>query len=311
MAQTSKGSSKARTQEARQRAQARREAIARAERRRRYGLFGIGGVVALVVILVIVFVVVNNNATKKGSKNVTAPAAAAITTDLASVAPASFETAGVAGVGSSISGLSALSGGTPITTGGLPTVVYVGAEYCPYCAAERWVLATALSRFGTFSGLQTTMSDGTDVYPNTATLDFVTTKFTSKYVAFAPSEVEDRSGHKLQTPGAAEAASAAKYGEDAQGDLTFPFVSIDNKYKVPTQYDPGILKGMTADQIAAAIKDPTSAVGKQVLAAANVVTAGICSVTGQQPTAVCSSSAVEAAGADLDSASSGSGSSTG
>ena len=30
---------------------------------------------------------------------------------------------------------------------GKPIVTYVGAEYCPYCAAERWAMAVALSRF--------------------------------------------------------------------------------------------------------------------------------------------------------------------
>jgi hypothetical protein len=297
---------KSKTAEARARAQARREALARAERRRRFGLVGIGGVVALVVVLVLVFVVVNNKDTKKGSANVTQTATAAITSDLSSIPESAFQTAGITGINSTILGISTLSGGTAVTTNGLPTVIYVGGEFCPYCAAERWVLASALSRFGTFSGLQTTMSSGTDEDPNTATLSFVTTKFASKYVAFMPSEVEDRAGKTLQTPGAAEEASFEKFGGNA-----FPYISIDNKYKVPVQYDPGILKGLTADQIAAAIKDPTSTIGKNVLAAANVVTAGICAVTGQSPAAVCSASAVQAAGAYLNTSTSGSGSSSG
>jgi len=29
----------------------------------------------------------------------------------------------------------------------LPLVLYVGAEYCPYCAAQRWSTIIALSRF--------------------------------------------------------------------------------------------------------------------------------------------------------------------
>ena len=41
---------------------------------------------------------------------------------------------------------------------GKPLITYVGAEYCPYCAAERWALAVALSRFGTFSNLSATHS---------------------------------------------------------------------------------------------------------------------------------------------------------
>ena len=32
---------------------------------------------------------------------------------------------------------------------GSPELFYYGAEYCPYCAAERWSVVIALSRFGT------------------------------------------------------------------------------------------------------------------------------------------------------------------
>ena len=44
--------------------------------------------------------------------------------------------------------------GAPLTSGGKPEMLYIGAEYCPYCAAERWAMIVALSRFGTFSGLR-------------------------------------------------------------------------------------------------------------------------------------------------------------
>ena len=47
----------------------------------------------------------------------------------------------------------------------------MGAEYCPYCAAERWSMIVALGRFGTFSGLQTMRSSSTDSRPQHADLD--------------------------------------------------------------------------------------------------------------------------------------------
>src|SRR5438876_6623085 len=37
---------------------------------------------------------------------------------------------------------------------GKPVVLYVGAQYCPFCAAERWALVLALSRFGHWAGLR-------------------------------------------------------------------------------------------------------------------------------------------------------------
>ncbi len=38
----------------------------------------------------------------------------------------------------------------------------MGAEYCPFCAAQRWAMVNAFSRFGTFTGLTTTHSSSTD-----------------------------------------------------------------------------------------------------------------------------------------------------
>src|SRR5438309_707950 len=43
--------------------------------------------------------------------------------------------------------------GPLLTFAGKTEVLYIGAEYCPYCAAERWSLVVALSKFGSFSGL--------------------------------------------------------------------------------------------------------------------------------------------------------------
>ena len=60
-----------------------------------------------------------------------------------------------------------VSSAPPLTSGGKPSVLYIGAEYCPYCATERWAMVAALSRFGTFSGLRGIKSAATDAYPNT------------------------------------------------------------------------------------------------------------------------------------------------
>ncbi|MCW1293981.1 MAG: DUF929 family protein [Candidatus Parvarchaeota archaeon] len=40
-----------------------------------------------------------------------------------------------------------------LVQGGKPTIVYFGAQGCPFCAQMRWILAVALSRFGNFSQL--------------------------------------------------------------------------------------------------------------------------------------------------------------
>ena len=103
---------------------------------------------------------------------------------------------------------------------GKPVVTYVGAEYCPYCAAERWALAVALSRFGTFTDLSATHSASDDVYPDTQTLSFYGSSYSSPYVDFQPVEeatnqVVNGTYPTLQTPTAAQSTLLSKYDQRA------------------------------------------------------------------------------------------------
>ena len=68
-------------------------------------------------------------------------------------------------------------------------MLYEGAEYCPFCAAERWAMVMALSKFGTFWGLKLTNSSVSDFAPDTATFSFYGSTYTSKYLAFKPVEL--------------------------------------------------------------------------------------------------------------------------
>ncbi len=189
-------------------------------------------------------------------------------------------------------------GGTSILKGedGKPVVTYVGAEYCPYCAAERWALAVALSRFGTLTNLSATHSASDDVYPNTQTLSFYGSSYSSPYVDFQPVEeatnqVVNGSYQTLQTPTAAQSALLAKY--DSAGSI--PFLDIANKYVVTgASFTPQVLQGLTRGQIAAQLADPSSTVAQAIDGTANDITAALCNVTGNQPSSVCSSPAIAA-----------------
>jgi hypothetical protein len=56
---------------------------------------------------------------------------------------------------------------------------------------------------------------------------------------------------------------------------------------------------MSHRQIATALSDPTSPVAKAVDGSANVLTAALCEVTGQRPSAVCTAPGVVAAAKTL------------
>ncbi|HMK63525.1 MAG TPA: DUF929 family protein [Acidimicrobiales bacterium] len=179
---------------------------------------------------------------------------------------------------------------------GRAVVTYVGAEYCPYCAAERWALAVALARFGTFSNLSATHSSTSDVYPDTQSLSFYGSSYTSEYVDFQPVEeatnrIVDGGYGALQAPTAAQASMIAK--ADPQGSI--PFIDIANAYVViGASFSPQVLQGLSNTQIAAALSDAQSPVAKAVDGTANYLTAAISAVTGSQPSSVAESPVIAA-----------------
>jgi hypothetical protein len=170
-------------------------------------------------------------------------------------------------------------------------MLYYGAEYCPYCAAERWPLIIALSRFGTLSGLKTTTSSSTDVYPNTPTFTFRSATYTSQYVDFQAVETTDRDRNPLESPTAAQQALVAKY--DTSGSI--PFIDFGNHYASSgAMYLPDVLSGMTWQAVADSLANANTAQAKAILGSANLITAAFCKLTTDQPTSVCSSTAIQA-----------------
>jgi hypothetical protein len=195
------------------------------------------------------------------------------------------------GAGSATNVIKAVSG--PPLTGptGRSEVFYLGAEYCPYCAAERWPMIIALSRFGTFSGLQTTSSSSTDVFANTPTFTFRKATYSSQYIDFQSVETTDRNQNPLQSPTASQEALVTKY--DTSGYI--PFVDFGNRYAFNgAMYPPSVLSGMSWQVVAEALQQPGSTQAKAVLGAANLITAAICQLTVQQPGAVCSVPSIQA-----------------
>jgi hypothetical protein len=179
----------------------------------------------------------------------------------------------------------------PLAASGHPEVLFIGAEFCPYCAAERWSLVQALSRFGQFSGLKTIHSSPTDVDPNTSTFSFYGAKFTSNAVAFVSREDQTVTHAALEQPTAAETALWQRYTSQS-----FPFLDIGGRYVVTgPSFDPAILHGLSAVAIAQQLADPKSKVAQAVDGTANVITAAICQATNNAPSNVCSAAGVTAA----------------
>lgn len=171
--------------------------------------------------------------------------------------------------------------GRPLTIGGKPAIVFVSEESCPFCAAERWSLAVALSRFGTWTHLGTTRSSATDVYPSTATLSFRTARYQSAQLTLRTTELSDSLGRPLQAPTSLDRQLIDTYdvppnvtGADQSGAV--PFLDIANRYILAgSQYSPQVLAGLSASQIASELRHPSSPVAKAIDGSAKVIIATI------------------------------------
>jgi hypothetical protein len=183
-----------------------------------------------------------------------------------------------------------VSGSTATGSTGKPLVLYVGGEYCPYCAAQRWPLIIALSRFGTLSGLQTTTSSSSDVYPNTVTFTFRNATYTSQYIDFRAVETADRDRNPLQTLSASDQELMNRYNPSG----TIPFIDFGNHFvSTGAYYSPETINGMSWLALADTLQQPDSTQGKAVIGSANLITAAICKTNGDQPGSVCSSTTIQ------------------
>jgi thiol-disulfide isomerase/thioredoxin len=273
---------------------AQRAAQRRAEQRRR--ILIASGSILVVIAVVVAFIVVKANNKPSGSSS-NGPTGSALAGVVSKVTNVPASTLDKIGSGSFTGKIQPVNGGTPLTSGGKPEMLYMGAEYCPYCAAERWSMIVALSRFGTFSGLSTVHSSTTDTPSNISTFTFHGSSYTSKYLTFTPVEMEtnipDQStgGYTtLETPTKEQEALITKY--DAPPYTTqagaIPFIYFGGKYlSIGASYDATTLSGLKWDQIAADLNNPDSAVAKAINGTANHITAAICKMTGNQPASAC------------------------
>jgi thiol-disulfide isomerase/thioredoxin len=242
-------------------------------------------VVAGLAVLVAAFLVIRWYTTPLPPKAPSQDTTAQVISIITSLPSSEFDTVGQ---GTANNLVKPISGSTLTGASGRPEVVYIGAEYCPYCAAQRWPLIIALSRFGTFSGLQTTTSSSTDVYPNTITFTFRSATYTSQYIDFHSVETLDRDQNKLQTPSSTDQQLIDRYGG------TIPFLDFGNHYaSTGAYYLPDIISGMSWLALADTLKQPDSAQARAIIGSANLMTAAICKMNGDQPASACSSATIQ------------------
>ncbi|HUY56797.1 MAG TPA: DUF929 family protein [Candidatus Micrarchaeaceae archaeon] len=262
---------------------------------------GVVGVVAVFVIVVVVLEMSLQGGLKQDTQ--VTPAPATLVHTLTTIPAKTLTAVGGGNINNTPLNIPAADKAVALSAKGLPEVGFVGAEYCPYCALQRWSLIIGLSPFGTWSGLHTIRSSVYDSPANLPTFTFAHgTKFTSKYLVFDPRELQSnvsigKNGapyRNLQTVSGV-LATAFTTIDSTPG---YPFVDYAGKMaqvgSEASGTDVANLQGLSWSQVLAQLRHPNSVIAQEVLGGANYVTAATCLVTGEKPGSVCHSSRIKA-----------------
>jgi hypothetical protein len=260
----------------------------------------VGGILVMVAVIVGVFIYLSNQSVSGPSSSGTA------FKTITNIKPSVLASVGT---GSASNLMKPVNGAPPLTgPTGKPEFFYMGGEYCPYCAAQRWAIIVALSRFGTFSNV----SQITSSEDNISTFTFHNSTYKSQYIDFVPVEASDNQGNTLEQPTPDQQQLVNTYDAppytDAQSKGSIPFIDIANRLvSSGAYYSPNVLVGHSWDDIANQIQDPSTDISKGVLGAANYMTAAICLATQNQPASVCSADPIPQIEGSLPKASSSGG----
>jgi hypothetical protein len=181
-------------------------------------------------------------------------------------------------------------GEDPLRQAKKPRVLYVGAEYCHYCAMERWSLVIALSQFGTFAGLHSIDIPGSMPWQSLPTVSFRNATFTSDHVTFEAVELEDAAKRPLD----ALTSDDRELMDRLDPDGSIPWVSWGTGYRIGTLFDASSqMEGKSTSDIAAELSGASSPVAKMILGSANVQIAQICASTEGKPADICGSETIK------------------
>ena len=110
---------------------------------------------------------------------------------------------------------------------GKVVVLFVGAEACPFCAAESWSIVDALKHYGSFIGLSHISSNSSEKIANVPGYGFANASFVSTTLSFWEVETTTSSwDQKLQSLNSTEQALFQKYDPNN----SIPFLLIGGMY---------------------------------------------------------------------------------
>jgi len=167
------------------------------------------------------------------------------------------------------------------------------------CAFERWPLIIALSRFGTFKGLENMQSATWEPYENIQSFTFRDLIYDSSYFTLKTVEYDDIFGTLLP-----QYTNLGSYYAGVIKTLDplyeTPFISFGNNWILnDSPVSAAVLEALSRSNISNYLTDVNNTITQDIISSANYITACLSVVTGNQPTSVCDSSGVMAAKAAL------------
>jgi len=168
----------------------------------------------------------------------------------------------------------------PMKRNGKLFVFFMGAEYCPFSAAERWSIVRGLQKFGQWNGLKQTMSAARDEpFLNLPTYDFTEATYTSSQIEFVARELKDREFKPLQKLLRAEEKLVRKFNPEKE----IPFLLVGGRFmQIGAGFTPKIFIGHTFRQTETELKKAESEIRKTIDAEGNIIAALLC-VSGLPP----------------------------
>ena len=166
---------------------------------------------------------------------------------------------------------------------GKSLLFFMGAGFCPFCAAERWAIVIALQNFGKWEGLvETKSADHDEKYLSIPTVSFVRAKYESAYVEFIGRETADRNFEPLQELDEKDLEIFDAFNPDQ----IIPFLLIDGQFmQVGSGYSPQILEGIDHYKVKVELSNPNSPLGKAIKLESDNITALVCKCIGYKASA--------------------------
>ncbi|GAC1445882.1 MAG: hypothetical protein NVSMB52_08780 [Chloroflexota bacterium] len=182
--------------------------------------------------------------------------------------------------------------GAPIHKNGKVLMLFIGAQYCPHCAGQRWAIVKALDQFGTFSNLTSSSNDDGSI----ATFDLTNAGYASKYVYFDHKDIQDRAHNNLQQLDTQENTLFNRF--DSTGGI--PLLATGGYALIGDGFDLSLINNQPFSTVQGALQHGSSSAWVPAInAEVNTITALICHADGGKPSSVCGRPAVRSVVATL------------